>query len=200
MPNANNVLEWIMCLNLKQLINERNILDVKKLSHIRLLFLVLSWKQENRLCEVSWLLWRSYLLEIGGNKAICFVLFAPFPVSRVAKVMNNLLFTAYKYFGSPHYLVATRQLFWSNTDLLAVIFTKILFSNVGVAAVIYLINNIWSKPKWWLLTYMTELMNRERRTVQMVTNNHCLVNPLNKLERRMCPFEVINNVYFSFDF
>ena len=45
---------------------------------------------------------------------------------------------------------------------------------------------------------MAELMNRERRTVQMVTNNHCLVNPLNKPEHRMCPFEVINNVYFSF--
>jgi len=47
---------------------------------------------------------------------------------------------------------------------------------------------------------MTQLMNCERKAVQMVTNNQCLVNPLNKPELTMCPFEVINNVYFSFDF
>lgn len=157
--------------------------------------------RETGLCKVSWLFrWRNYLLEIGGQKAFCLVLFPPFPISGVAKVMKIWYLISISIFESPHCLVATRQLFWSNTDLLAAIFTKILFNNVGVAAVIYLINNIWSEPKWWLLTSMAELMNRERRTVQMVTNNHCLVNPLNKLERRMCPFEVINNVYFSFDF
>lgn len=143
---------------------------------------------------------RKYLLEIGGLEAFvlcCFFhfLFLEWPkLRRICSVIHINISKAHVTF------VASRQLLQSNTDLLAALFTKIPFNNVGVASVIYLINNIWSEPKWWLLTYMTEAMSRGRRSLQMVTNNHCLVNPLNKLEHRMCPFEVINNVYFSFDF
>lgn len=80
------------------------------------------------------------------------------------------------------------------------IFTKIIFSNTGMLSAIYLINTIWPNTELRLPTCMTYLMNCEREVIQMVTNNQCLVNLLNKPELTMCPFEVINNVYFSFDF
>lgn len=79
-------------------------------------------------------------------------------------------------------------------------FHKITFNNADVPSTIYLINTIWSQPKLWLPTYMTYLMNCEREAIQMVTNNQRLVNLLNKPALTLCPFEVINNVYFSFDF